>query len=578
MTVYTESALVTREVAVPEGKGLIELVVTPLPTETIRGSLYTEGSDGLRVLSTRFRTRAVKEDTRQSVRAKEESVRSLELDAQRVKKEMQVSQQDLDFLQKLENFTSATMQGLADKGKLDVEATIKLSTYVMESRARHATAMVDQEQKLQANAGSTRFAQRQLQELSAGSRRTEIDAVIVVDKADAPAASVRLNYLVGAATWRPQYRFRSGGDKDPVQLEYLAAIEQRSGEEWPDARVTLSTAQPALNATIPDLLPLETTVLEVAEGEGGKAGERDPNSLSIDATRAQARAFRGQAQQAMVGNDAKAGGAFLNEAAALDQAEELLAADEDREERKGPAAGPPAVGGGPSVTYRLRSRLTIPSRKDQQLVEVSRAAMTPEYFAKAVPVLSPRVYRLAKLTNTGDSVLLPGEATMYVGSDFVGRMSLPQVAVGEPFTVGFGVDPQLQIGRRLVEKSRAIQGGNQVYSYRFRIVVRNFKSTPVNLQLWDRMPWTESSAVAVNLIDVRPDLSADAPYVRLMRPDNLLRWDLTVPPGTIGDKALVVAYQFKLEYARNMAIEYFRSGGLVESPIGGMGGMGGGMR
>jgi hypothetical protein len=64
VTVYTESALVTREVAVPEGKGMIELIVTPLPPETIRGSLYTEGGDGLRVLSTRFRTRAVKERSR----------------------------------------------------------------------------------------------------------------------------------------------------------------------------------------------------------------------------------------------------------------------------------------------------------------------------------------------------------------------------------------------------------------------------------------------------------------------------------------------------------------------------------
>ena len=285
VTVYTENALVTRKVVVPEGKGLIELVVTPLPPETIRGSLYTEGGDGLRVLSTRFRTRAVKEDTRQSVRAREEAIHGLELDAQRIKKEIQVTQQDLDFLQKLENFTGATMQGLAEKGKLDVEATIKLSAYVMESRARHAEAMVDREQKLGANAEATRFSQRQLQELSAGSRRTDIDAVIVVDKADAPAARVRLNYLVGAATWRPHYRFRAGGEKDPVQLEYLAAIEQQSGEEWSEAQVTLSTAQPAWSATIPDLLPLETTVVEVAEGEGGKAGERDPGSVALDAAR-----------------------------------------------------------------------------------------------------------------------------------------------------------------------------------------------------------------------------------------------------------------------------------------------------
>lgn len=64
VTVYQGNALVTRTVDVPEGKGLVEVVVTPLPAETIDSSLYTEGTDGLRVLSTRYRMRAVKEDTR----------------------------------------------------------------------------------------------------------------------------------------------------------------------------------------------------------------------------------------------------------------------------------------------------------------------------------------------------------------------------------------------------------------------------------------------------------------------------------------------------------------------------------
>lgn len=65
VTVYQGQALVTREVNVPEGDGTIELIVTPLPAQAVDTSLFTEGADGLRVLSTRFRTRAVKEDTRQ---------------------------------------------------------------------------------------------------------------------------------------------------------------------------------------------------------------------------------------------------------------------------------------------------------------------------------------------------------------------------------------------------------------------------------------------------------------------------------------------------------------------------------
>jgi uncharacterized protein (TIGR02231 family) len=573
VTVYIGSALVTREVSVPEGKGTLELVVTPLPSQTIANSLFTEGSDGIRVLSTRFRTRAVREDTRQAVRAREEEIKTLTAEAERIKKEIQVIGQNLEFLQKLENFTGATMQGVAEKGMLNGETTIRLTTFVMDSRASKSTALVDLEQKLKANAEATAFANKQFQELSAGSSRTENDAVIVVDKANAPASTVRLSYLVGASTWKPQYRFRAGAEKDPVGLEYLAAIEQQSGEDWGQVSITLSTAQPSLNATLPELIPLEIAIVDASQAPALAGSGFD--GAFVAQNRAQAREVRGKAQQAMVGNDTKVGGELLNQAAALDQAEELLAKDEGE---KGKGKGNLDSAGGPNVTYRLKGTLTVPSRKDPQLVEVARVEMKPEYFAKTVPVLSPRVYRLAKLTNTGESVILPGEATMYVGTDFVGKMTLPQVAVGEEFTVGFGVDPQLQIGRKLVKKTETAQGGNQVHTYEFRIVVRNYKSIPANLQVWDRLPRAESSEVAVSLSEAKPELSADALYVRNQRPDNLLRWDVVVPPGSVGEKVFPVTYVFKMEYAKEMGVQYLGSRGLMEAPIGGMGGMGGGMR
>ena len=102
--------------------------------------------------------------------------------------------------------------------------------------------------------------------------------------------------------------------------------------------------------------------------------------------------------------------------------------------------------------------------------------MAPEYFYKAVPVLTPHVYRQANLTNKSKYVLLPGEATMYHGTDFVGRMNLPLVAIGEQFTVGFGVDPQLQVQRQMMDKTRTMQGGNQVLKYEYRILVSSYKT------------------------------------------------------------------------------------------------------
>src|SRR5262249_23206884 len=159
-----------------------------------------------------------------------------------------------------------------------------------------------------------------------------------------------------------------------------------------------------------------------------------------------------------------------------------------------------------------------PSRNDQQLIEVARIELSPDYYFKGVPVLTAHVYRLADLVNRSAYVLLPGEATMYVGTDFVGRMNLPLVAIGERFTVGFGVDPQLQVNRQLLKKSHSVQGGNQVHSYEYRITISSYKTPPARMQVWDRLPRAEAEAVAVSLVDPTPKLSEDPAYVRHDRP------------------------------------------------------------
>ena len=687
VTVYQGQALVTREVRVPEGPGVVEVVVTPMPAATVENSLYTEGGDGLRVLSTRFRTRAVRADTRADVRAVNEEIQRLGRDAERIKRAISVQGENLLYLEKLERFTAGSLASLTEKGRLDDGGIIHLSEFVMESRATKARAEVDLRQELAATTAATEFARRRLSELASGGNRSERDAVIVIQKTSPEAGTVRLGHLVGSATWSPQYRLRGTTDDAPVRLESLAAVVQQTGEAWPDVRLTLSTARPSLDAAPPDLLPLEmdipgasrsrapvsdqddqsrrinaeldkpiemafprdTPLAEVVryvrQSTSGPAWPNgipiyvDPQGLqdadktidstvsidlhgvalrvtlrlllqqlsltyqvadglltitSVESQDTPANAPRRGHMIAMMGGgmggmggglsmaleQAQAAGAvaLLNRDAAAGQAEEMRVGDDST---PGEAVAATASElDGPSVSLTVEGTLSVPSRRDPQLLEVGRVDLPAEYFAKAVPVLTPRVYRLARLTNTSDRVLLPGEATVYIGTEFVGRMKLPLVAAGEPFVAGFGVDPQVQVSRRLVRKNRTIQGGNQVFTYEFRLNLRNYRAQPVAVQLWDRLPTPEAEAIAVNLAQTSTPLSTDPIYEKTGRADNLLRWDLDVPAKTVGDHPLSVTYEFRLEYARDLPQPRFLSGGLGEAPIGGpavggMSGMGG---
>jgi hypothetical protein len=576
VTVYPNSALVTREVEVPDGEGLVELVVSPMPDQIVPSTMYSEGSDGIRILTTRFRTRQVLEDTSEERRKLETDMEKLMVNGSKIDSEIVTCQKNIDLLTKLENFTDKSAVLSTEKGGLNGDAVITMAKYVMEQRTEKAKDLVAVKEQKRLNDIQMEFCKRKMGELGAGSGRQERDAVVVVDREAGKGGKVRLNYLVGAVTWRPEYKLRGGKVTEEVQINYLANLKQHSGEDWNQVELTLSTAQPMLNAAPPELAILEPTLVARGApggppmgGAGGMAQSPYANAEAPDVLKKKARAGRDEADRLNAGQGAlglsvaktqKDADKLLNRASAWEQNLELTSSREEiLAQLKKKTMADTSRTDGPSVSFHLNSRLTVPSRNDEQIIEVVRLALLPKYYYKTVPVLNRHVYRLADLVNKSDYILLPGEATMYQGSDFVGRMPMPLVAIGEEFTAGFGVDTQLQIQRQMVDQTRTTQGGNQVLKYDYRILVSSFKSEPVKLQVWDRLPKGETERINISLIKSTPALSKDGIYQRESRPNNLLRWDLEVPANRNGENAVPITYEFSMELDRQMAITGFLS-------------------
>jgi uncharacterized protein (TIGR02231 family) len=362
---------------------------------------------------------------------------------------------------------------------------------------------------------------------------------------------------------------RAGKANEDVQVDYLANLMQHSGEDWNQVKMTLSTAQPMLNASPPELCMLQPLlVMRGAPGGPPMPGsgpapfaQTTPN-MELENKANLLRLQAGVNFRTGKGKEQLEAGRQINDAAAYEQNIELMRSRAEvlaqlKKGNKAPAG--PSGTDGPSVTYHLPTKLTVPSRNDEQVIEVAKLNLAPKYYYKTVPVLNMRVYRLADMVNKSEHILLPGEATMYQGTDFVGRMPMPLVAIGEEFTAGFGVDTQLQIQRQMVDQTRSTAGGNQVLKYEYRILVSSFKSELVNLQVWDRLPKGETESVGVILVKTAPELCKDGIYLRESRPNNLLRWDVEVAPTCNGEKALPITYEFRMELDRQMAITGFQS-------------------
>ena len=111
----------------------------------------------------------------------------------------------------------------------------------------------------------------------------------------------------------------------------------------------------------------------------------------------------------------------------------------------------------------------------------------------------------------------------------------------------------------MVDKSRTMQGGNQVLKFEYRMLVSSYKPEKVKLQVWDRLPQAENETLNVTLVKATPEISKDPLYQREDRTHNLLRWDVDVEPKMNGENAMTLQYEFRLELDKQMTIGSFQS-------------------
>ncbi|MCW5809320.1 MAG: DUF4139 domain-containing protein, partial [Deltaproteobacteria bacterium] len=81
--------------------------------------------------------------------------------------------------------------------------------------------------------------------------------------------AIRLEYLVAAARWAPSYVARLDGER--VAFEIRAVAAQDTGEDWANVPLSLSTAEPARFAALPELHALR---IGRRQQEPAKAGYR----------------------------------------------------------------------------------------------------------------------------------------------------------------------------------------------------------------------------------------------------------------------------------------------------------------
>ncbi|MHC4658839.1 MAG: mucoidy inhibitor MuiA family protein [Planctomycetota bacterium] len=550
VTVYRGQALVTRTIKVDLPAGTSELIVSDLPARIVPESLYAQTSGDVKILSVRYRQKAVKEDTREEVKELDEQIEAIENQIRRAERNHKHGGK---LWAKYDGLWKLAIDGEKvdlNHGLLQAEQIQSLAQYLEAKWNELHKNSLEIEDHIAELKKELELLNRKRRELDTSRSRTEREAMLFISKPDKKRATIELSYLVNNANWQQQYNLRANPQKESVLIEYNAVVNQTSGEDWDGVALSLSTAEPTMVAEPPVLEPM---LVGLSRLDRALQQEQQRSFMARDNIIRQQKARKANIRMGNWAND------DLNTLALTNQAFVFNASGIQVQEFQEQMTEITRIEG-ISVTYDLPGKLSLPSRSDQQLVTIAAITAKADFTLVAAPLLTDYVYLQAELLNDSDTILLPGEASMFRNGGFVGKSRLPQVTTGEKFTTGFGIDSQVQVAHELEDKKTRVQGGNRIDTYHYRIALSNYKNTPVKLRLLDRLPYADTDSIKVELEKTQPALSKDSEYLRTSRKKGILRWDLDLEPNTAEGDATIVKYTYTMEYDRNMQIQPRRSG------------------
>jgi uncharacterized protein (TIGR02231 family) len=511
VTVFRDGARVVRTGRVDVASGLRPVVVGNLPAVADPASVRVaaRGQD-LGLFSVEAQRRFGADPVR-------EQTARLRLEAERWRDAVQAlddedaaEQAGLSFLGHLSDAAATSLARAVSSGRAGYDDLTRMSGHLSASTA---TALGRRREIAARKRAALRELEAAEERLAAAEQRSAspaefVEVSVILEARAATEAEVEISYHVSGASWRPLYDLTLNGER--LTVSCLAEITQRTGEDWPEAALALSTTRSGLHQTLPELSPWYIGRARAAMLSGRIA-----------------RARRAPSPGERLSGELSAGA--MTEA--LPDAEVIAAQYGDGES-------------GAGLVYTVARPLAVPADggPHKTLIAQFDADAVLDYLT--VPVLASEAYLRATVTN-GPLLLLPGQARVFHGSRFAGQTSLDTVAAGEEFEVQLGVDDQIRVERKLRRRatSKAMIGGSRTIDIGYEITVENHREGKAEVSVHDHIPVSTDGE-----IKVRPREASPAPD----ETDDLgkLIWNLSLEPG----RTATIQHRFTVEHPAQVSV------------------------
>ncbi|MDZ8053884.1 MAG: mucoidy inhibitor MuiA family protein [Aulosira sp. ZfuVER01] len=515
VTVYTNTALVTRRGTVSLTGQEQELVISSLPvtleTDSVRvGGTGTVGVRLLGVSSDRtYTTEPVAERVAQLTR----QIQQLEAEQRHLQAQIDALALQSSFIAGLREKTEEPFSHSLARKNLSLSETLDFLNFLGSQYSEYAIASGECKSQQEELEKQLQVLRTSLQKIQTPHPKESLSLIVAVEVVGAGEFELELSYIVNRASWTPLYDLRFSHTSNIVNLSYLAEVTQSTGEDWKGVALTLSTARPGLGTLPPKPEPWYISTFSPT-------------------VRFAERKFR---QMPKMANQLAATGGMNEEEDEVVQDSfieaETVVAEVSKE--------------GSVVTFKLNGGGNIPSDGAPHKTTIFNDDYPSSCDYVAMPRLVSFAYLQAKVKNSPNSAtLLSGKANIFRDNMFVGTTNLENVAPGQEFKINLGIDEGLKIERDLVERQvdKKLMSSQRRITYGYRLIITNLLNRETQITLTEQLPVSRNEQIKVRLTRSNPQIQ--------LGEMGILEWELTL----LAQEKREIYYQFNVEHPPELTV------------------------
>jgi len=529
VTIYPRGAEVSRTATVELPAGETTLVLDDLPDGMTPNSLRIEGeaagSITIGTVNTEKRT-LTSEESRTASQEREDLRRKLEANKRaraKLEFDIQVKETQRDYLTNLAGLPArggpAPLTGGPQAPSVDWAGMFELIGANMAAVQDDLFRLSQRRERLDR---TRRDIEAELARLSPATKRVTVGTVLLTADA-ATTANLRISYQVREAGWKPLYdaRLSTTGDEPALTLVRRAAIGQRTGEDWRDVRMSLSTARPSARTAAPELSPMTVDI----------APEEKP-----------------EAKQTMTSRQRSGGGGVFGMSSigrqpSADVARSLKAP------QKVAVRQAEIEAGAFNATYTIPSTVTLTAAAKTKNVRIDTIDIAPKLKVRTVARLDPTAYLYAKFDLPGATPVLPGQVSLFRDATYLGTGQVPLIAAGDSHELGFGADDKVKVKFAVADETRGESGiisSSRTDARAYKIMLENLHDRPVTFEVIDQIPVPLNDDITVK----RNGAKSSREGVDDKR--GVVAWDGTLKAGAKTD----IAFGYQIAWPADKKVTY----------------------